>query len=149
YPDRPPLAVSVNLSVRQFQHPSLVEDVALVLRQTGLEPSRLVLEITEGIMMEAAEVSSAALQKLKDLGVRLAIDDFGTGYSSLSYLKRFPVDTLKIDRSFVDGLGRDPGDAAIVHAVIGLAHTLGLQVTAEGIETAEQLVRLQLAGCDL
>jgi diguanylate cyclase (GGDEF)-like protein/PAS domain S-box-containing protein len=149
YPDRPPLTVSVNLSVRQFQHPSLVEDVARVLRQTGLEPGRLVLEITEGIVMEAAEASSAALQRLKDLGVRLAIDDFGTGYSSLSYLKRFPVDMLKIDRSFVDGLGRDPGDAAIIHAVTGLAHTLGLKVTAEGIETADQLVRLRLAGCDL
>jgi diguanylate cyclase (GGDEF)-like protein/PAS domain S-box-containing protein len=149
YPERPPLTVSVNLSVRQFQHPSLVDDVARVLRQTGLEPGRLVLEITEGIVMEAAEASSAALLRLKELGVKLAIDDFGTGYSSLSYLKRFPVDMLKIDRSFIDGLGRDPGDAAIVHAVTGLAHTLGLQVTAEGIETAEQLVHLQMAGCDL
>ncbi len=99
-------------------------------------------------MMEAAEAASAILGDLKALGVRLAIDDFGTGYSSLGYLKRFPIDQLKIDRSFVAGLGRDPEDTAIVHAVVRLAHTLGLEVTAEGIETAAQLEALRATGCE-
>jgi EAL domain-containing protein (putative c-di-GMP-specific phosphodiesterase class I) len=101
------------------------------------------------MMMEAAEATSAILRALKELGVKLAIDDFGTGYSSLGYLKRFPVDLLKIDRTFVAGLGRDPEDTAIVHAVVRLAHTLGLQVTAEGIETAAQAEDLRATGCEL
>jgi diguanylate cyclase (GGDEF)-like protein len=149
YPDRPPLTVSVNLSVRQFQHPALVDEVAEALRETGLPPGCLSLEITESMMMEAAEATNAILRDLKAIGVRLAIDDFGTGYSSLGYLKRFPVDTLKIDRTFVAGLGRDPEDSAIVHAVIRLAHTLGLAVTAEGVETAAQRDELRATGCEL
>ncbi|HZQ98024.1 MAG TPA: EAL domain-containing protein [Chloroflexota bacterium] len=146
--DQPAIGVSVNLSLRQFQHPSLVDEVAAALHASGLEPRRLTLEITEGMMMEAAEAASAILGDLKALGVRLAIDDFGTGYSSLGYLKRFPIDQLKIDRSFVAGLGRDPEDTAIVHAVVRLAHTLGLEVTAEGIETAAQLEALRATGCE-
>ncbi|HEY3080240.1 MAG TPA: EAL domain-containing protein [Chloroflexota bacterium] len=149
YPDAPAIAVAVNLSVRQFQHPALVDEVATVLRETGLDPRCLSLEITESMMMEAAEATNAILRGLKQLGVKLAIDDFGTGYSSLGYLKRFPVDVLKIDRTFVAGLGRDPEDTAIVHAVIRLAHTLGLEVTAEGIETAEQAENLRATGCEL
>jgi EAL domain-containing protein (putative c-di-GMP-specific phosphodiesterase class I) len=100
-------------------------------------------------VMEDAESSVTTLRKLKDLGSRLAVDDFGTGYSSLAYLKRFPLDMLKVDRSFVDGLGKEPGNTAIVRAVIGLAHALDLEVVAEGIETAEQLSRLQALGCEL
>jgi diguanylate cyclase (GGDEF)-like protein len=149
YPNRPPLTVSVNLSVRQFQHPALVDEVAEALRETALPPGCLSLEITESMMMEAAEATSVILRDLKALGVRLAIDDFGTGYSSLGYLKRFPVDTLKIDRTFVAGLGQDPEDTAIVHAVIRLAHTLGLAVTAEGVETAAQRDDLRATGCEL
>jgi diguanylate cyclase (GGDEF)-like protein/PAS domain S-box-containing protein len=149
YPDAPAITVAVNLSVRQFQHPALVEEVAGVLRETGLDPRCLSLEITESMMMETAEATNAILRDLKALGVKLAIDDFGTGYSSLGYLKRFPVDTLKIDRTFVAGLGQDPEDTAIVHAVIRLAHTLGLEVTAEGIETAAQADNLRATGCEL
>jgi predicted signal transduction protein with EAL and GGDEF domain len=149
YPSDPPLVMSVNLSARQFQHPTLVEDIAQVLQQTGLQRRVLKLEITESVVMQKAESTVTTLRKLKDLGIQLAIDDFGTGYSSLSYLKRFPVDTLKIDRAFVDGLGQDPHDTAIVEAVIALAKALNLSVTAEGIETAEQRSRLRLMGCDL
>ncbi len=107
------------------------------------------LELTESAVMSDAEANIATLRDLKALGVRLAIDDFGTGYSSLSYLKRFPVDALKIDQSFVVGLGDDAGDAAIVGAVITLAHTLGLRVTAEGVERAAQLACLRGLGCEL
>ncbi len=149
YPGPPGLLMSVNLSVRQFQHPELVEEIEQILRETGLAAGSLKLEITESVVMEDADANIVTLRKLDALGVRLEIDDFGTGYSSLGYLKRFPVDVLKIDRSFVAGLGRDPEDTAIVRAVISLAHTLGLAVTAEGIETAEQLVHLREMGCEL
>jgi EAL domain-containing protein (putative c-di-GMP-specific phosphodiesterase class I) len=145
---QPPLVMSVNLSARQFQHPTLIEDIARVLRETGLEPKTLKLEITESVVMQRAESTVATLQELKRLGVQLAIDDFGTGYSSLSYLKRFPVDTLKIDRSFVAGIEDDSQDTAIVNAVLALATALNLTVTAEGIETLEQLRRLHALGCD-
>jgi diguanylate cyclase (GGDEF)-like protein len=148
YPSTPPLIMSVNLSARQFQHPRLVEDIADILSETGLQRRVLKLEITESVVMQKAESTVATLRELKDLGIDLAIDDFGTGYSSLSYLKQFPVDTLKIDRAFVDGLGHDPHDTAIVEAVIALAKALNLTVTGEGIETAEQRSRLRLLGCD-
>jgi EAL domain-containing protein (putative c-di-GMP-specific phosphodiesterase class I) len=141
--------VSVNLSARQFQHPDLVEDVARVLHETGLDPHRLQLEITESVVMEEAASTVTTLHQLKRLGVRIAIDDFGTGYSSLSYLKRFPVDLLKIDKSFVDGLGRDPESSTIVRAVIGLAHALSLPAVAEGVERPEQLGQLRALGCEL
>jgi diguanylate cyclase (GGDEF)-like protein len=143
-----PPVVSVNLSARQFQRPDLVEVIAFMLRETGLDPALLKLEITESAVMADAETAVATLRRLKELGVGLAIDDFGTGYSSLNYLRRFPVDALKIDKAFVAGLGRDTGDEAIVEAVIGLAHTLGRQVVAEGIETAEQLGLLRAMGCE-
>ena len=143
-----PFVVSVNLSARQLAQPGLAERLAEVLERSGLDPGNLCLEITESVMMEDAEAVISVVERVRALGVRLSIDDFGTGYSSLGYLKRFPVDAVKIDRSFVDGLGVDPGDAAIVTAVIGLAHALGLQVVAEGVETEHQLTELVALGCD-
>jgi diguanylate cyclase (GGDEF)-like protein/PAS domain S-box-containing protein len=149
YPTDPPLGMSVNLSAAQFKHPELGAGVAEVLRQSGLDPRDLILEITESMVVEDAGAALATLQELKSLGVRVAVDDFGTGYSSLSYLKLFPVDFLKIDRSFVAGLGRDPEDEGLVRASIELAHALGLQAVAEGVENEEQLERLRVLGCDL
>jgi len=143
-----PLAISVNISARQLQQPGLVEEIAAVLRDTRLDPSTLRLEITETVVMHDAPATLAKLEALKAIGVQLAIDDFGTGYSSLGYLKRFPVDTLKIDRSFVKGIGGNVEDSAIVRAVITVAKSLNLSVTAEGIETAEQLEHLRALGCD-
>jgi diguanylate cyclase (GGDEF)-like protein/PAS domain S-box-containing protein len=148
YPADQPLAVNVNLSARQFYDPDLVEQVAGVLEETALDASSLVLEITEGTTMQEAVSTTATLAALRGLGVRLAIDDFGTGYSSLSYLKRFPVDVIKIDRSIVEGLGQDRADSAIVSATITLAHALGLEVVAEGVETGEEAVELQTLGCN-
>src|SRR5688572_4129788 len=148
FPSAPDLVMSVNLSPRQFQHPTLMEDISRVLRDTGLAPERLELEITEGAVMEDPDAARETLQKLRDLGISLAIDDFGTGYSSLGYLKRFPVSVLKIDQSFVRGLGQDEQDSAIVRGVIALAQSLNLSVTAEGIETFEQLAQLRELGCN-
>jgi diguanylate cyclase (GGDEF)-like protein len=142
------LAISVNLSARQLQQAGLVEEIAAVLRDTRLDPGALRLEITETVVMHDAPTTLAKLEALKALGIQLAIDDFGTGYSSLGYLKRFPVDTLKIDRSFVKGIGGNVEDSAIVRAVITVAKSLNLSVTAEGIETAEQLEHLRALGCD-
>jgi diguanylate cyclase (GGDEF)-like protein/PAS domain S-box-containing protein len=149
YPFFSRLTMSVNLSARQFQQSDLVVEIGSILRQTGLPPETLKLEITETVIMEDAEVTITKLSQLKDLGVQLAIDDFGTGYSSLSYLKRFPVDTLKIDRAFVGGLHHNPEDTAIVQAVTSLAHTLGLDVIAEGVETAETWAHLAAIGCEV
>jgi diguanylate cyclase (GGDEF)-like protein/PAS domain S-box-containing protein len=146
--DLPPLVLAVNLSGRQLGHPRLVDDVAAVLNETAIDPSNVDLEITESVLMDDVEMSEETLGRLKRLGVKLVVDDFGTGYSSLSYLRRFPVDVLKVDRSFVDGLGSDSGDSAIVNAVVTLAHTLGLHAVAEGVETAEQLSELRRLGCD-
>jgi diguanylate cyclase (GGDEF)-like protein/PAS domain S-box-containing protein len=148
YPAVPPLGISVNLSARQFENPRLIQDIENTLRQTGLDPHSLKLEITESVAMQDPDATATTLRRLKTLGVRLAIDDFGTGYSSLSYLKRFPVDTLKIDRSFVDGLGHDGQDTAIVQSVIALARALKLTTTGEGIETAGQQAHLRALGCD-
>ncbi len=147
-PSAADLIMSVNLSARQFRHPELVASVARILHDTGLEPGALKLEITESIVMQHMNSAIATMHQLKALGGRLAIDDFGTGYSSLSYLQRFPVDTLKIDGSFVHGFNRDQRDMAIVRSVIALARGLDLTVTAEGIETVEQLHELQALGCD-
>jgi diguanylate cyclase (GGDEF)-like protein/PAS domain S-box-containing protein len=141
--------MSVNLSARQFADPNLPDLVAGALRRFDTPPSSLSLEITESTLMEHAEGTLVALHALKALGVRLAIDDFGTGYSSLTYLKRFPIDVIKVDKSFVDGLGRDAGDEAIVATVVELAHTLGMQAVAEGVETDVQLRWLRQLHCDV
>ena len=143
-----PLRISVNLSARQFQHAGLVDDVAQALHDTGLEPHRLQLEITESVVMHSASMALATLQKLKRLGVQLAIDDFGTGYSSLSYLQHLPVDTLKIDRTFVECLEHDGAAAAIAQAIITLAQTLDLHTVAEGVETSAQQRALHALGCE-
>jgi diguanylate cyclase (GGDEF)-like protein len=144
-----PLVMSVNLSARQFQQPTLLADIERAVRQSGLDPRTLKLEITESVVMQDVESTLTTLRALKALGIQLAIDDFGTGYSSLTYLKRFPLDTLKIDRSFVDGLGQDVQDTAIVRSVVALAKTLNLSVTGEGVETVEQRMHLKQLGCDL
>jgi len=143
------LPVSVNLSPRQFNDPKLVQTVSAALRETGLPARLLQLEITESTAMQYTDVTLATLNRLKALGVSIAIDDFGTGYSSLSYLKRFPVDLLKIDRSFTGELPADPDQCAIVSAIIALAHALELQVIAEGVESEEQRAFLESCGCDL
>lgn len=143
-----PLTVSVNLSARQFQSPDLLADVRSALKTSGLDPALLKLEITESAMMVEPE-DPKVLLRLKALGVQIAIDDFGTGYASLDYLRRFPLDEIKIDRTFVAGLGRDGGAATIVRAVVGLAHALGLAVVAEGVETGAQVMRLRELGCEL
>jgi EAL domain-containing protein (putative c-di-GMP-specific phosphodiesterase class I) len=145
----PPLTVSVNLSATQLAHPSLVEDVAQILKRCNLEPSRLILEVTESAMMGDLDASVAVLRRLKDLGVRIAVDDFGKDHSSLSYLKHLPLDMLKIDRSFVAGLGTETKDEGIVRAVIDLARTLELEIVAEGVESGEQLAHLREVGCNL
>ncbi|MGH9279351.1 MAG: EAL domain-containing protein, partial [Acidimicrobiales bacterium] len=149
HPERGPFGMSVNVSTRQLQHNGLVTEVREALEDSGFDPRLLTLEITESATVEDTEATIVKLNELKALGVRLAIDDFGTGYSSLSYLRRFPVDQLKIDRSFIAGLGQDEHDTAIVTSVISLAHALGLEAVAEGVETIEQLELLTLLGCDL
>ncbi len=138
--------MSVNLSARQVAQTDLVERVRAVIERSGPMASRLCLEITESVLMEESSVD--AMHALRELGVRFSIDDFGTGYSSLGYLKRFPVDSVKVDRSFVDGLGTDGEDSAIVAAVVSLGHALGLSVVAEGVETSGQLQHLLALGCD-
>ncbi len=145
----PAVTVSVNLSARQLQQPDLVEQVVECLRDTGLGADRLKLEITESMMMLNAEAAVGKLQRLKDLGVRLAVDDFGTGYSTMSYLSTLPLDTLKIDQSFVGKLGGQEEDSAIVCAIVTLAKTLNLRITSEGIETREQMLQLRALGSDL
>ncbi len=147
-PDRPAASVAVNLSATQFTDPGLPALVADVLAASGLPAELLCLEITETVLMEDADVTLQALRQLKALGVELHLDDFGTGYSSLAYLERFPVDTLKIDRRFVSGLGTSRDDEHIVTAVIQLAHTLDKRVIAEGIETPGQAAALRSLGCD-
>ena len=147
-PDVPPLTLSVNLSARQLQQADLVERVVEILRETGMDPGRLKLEITESMMMHDAEATLQMLHRLKALGAHLAVDDFGTGYSSMSYLSTLPIDALKIDRSFVSRMDAEEGDAAIVRAIVTLAKTLNLRITSEGIETRAQLAQLQALGCD-
>lgn len=144
-----PWRVAVNLSGMQFRQPGLTDTVREILHQTGLAPEYLELELTEGIILRNDDEVIRTLKELKDLGVHLSIDDFGTGYSSLSYLKRFPLDTLKIDRSFVRDITTDADDAAITSAIIAMAHSLKVQVIAEGVETCEQLAFLHGKGCDL
>lgn len=144
----PPLVMAVNLSVRQFQSENLVELVQRILEETRLPAVCLELELTESMFMEHAERSIETLNRLKALGIQLAIDDFGTGYSSLTYLKRFPIDKLKIDQSFVRGLAHDPNDREIAATIIAMARGLKLGVLAEGIESEQQLDFLRQQGCD-
>ncbi len=141
------VTLSVNLAARQFQRADLPERVDAILKQTGLDPERLELEITESCAMQNVDNSVRVLNELKRMGVRIALDDFGTGYSSLNYLRRFPIDTLKLDKSFVHDVTDEAGDAAIASAVISMAQSLGLTVIAEGIETEEQLAFLRALGC--
>jgi diguanylate cyclase (GGDEF)-like protein/PAS domain S-box-containing protein len=143
----PPQQVAVNLSPRQFRQPRLADTIGRILAETGMEPAYLALEITEGSLMQMTAHTFSTLEALHGLGVGLSIDDFGVGYSSLNYLKRFPVDQLKIDQSFVRDIATDPDDAAIVSAIIGLAHNLKMSVVAEGVETEEQLAYVSACGC--
>ena len=144
----PDLVMAVNLSAAQFRRSGIEDTVAQALQRSGLVPALLELELTESILLQDVEQVLATVQRLKQLGVQLAIDDFGTGYSSLSYLKRFDIDKLKIDQSFIRDLASDPDDAAIVRAIIQMAHSLGLRAIAEGVETAQPLQQLRGFGCD-
>jgi diguanylate cyclase (GGDEF)-like protein/PAS domain S-box-containing protein len=142
-----PLMVAVNVSPRQFE-PGLAETFGNIIDDAGIDAATVCLEVTESMVMQDAELAITTLRELKSLGLHISVDDFGTGFSSLAYLKRFPLDELKIDKSFVDGLGRDPEATAIVAAVMGMAHALDLRVVAEGVETADQVARLRTLGCD-
>jgi diguanylate cyclase (GGDEF)-like protein len=144
----PTLSVAVNVSPLQIRDLWLVDMVANVIKETGIEPSRVVLEVTEGVLIDNLQEAQARLEALRRLGVRLALDDFGTGYSSLNYLQKFPFDRLKIDRSFVASLGVSGNTGAIIQSIVTLGHALGMQVLAEGVERDEQRVLLRLAGCD-
>jgi diguanylate cyclase (GGDEF)-like protein len=144
----PPIHVAVNVSSPHFRHSGLLPTVARILRETGLPPHCVEVEVTESMLMDDMETTLATLHKLKDMGLRLAIDDFGTGYSSLSYLKRFPLDALKVDRSFVKDTPAATDDAAITSAIIAMAHSLKLEVVAEGVETTAQLEFLKARGCE-
>ncbi len=143
------LRLSVNLSGRHFQEPSIIEDVHDALRISGLEPWALTLEITESVLMQRSDTTLEKLRALKSLGVMLAIDDFGTGYSSLGYLQRFPIDILKIDRTFVDAVGLEDSDPVLVRAILALGRTLRIETIAEGIERSEQRDGLRTLGCQL
>jgi EAL domain-containing protein (putative c-di-GMP-specific phosphodiesterase class I) len=138
----------VNISMRNLRDPLFVEGVARQIAQHALAPERLCLEITESVAMADPDHTLVVLRRLREIGVRIAIDDFGTGYSSLTYLRRLPVDSLKIDRSFVAGLDRDATNESIVKATIELGHSLGLSVVAEGVEEPAHLERLRELGCD-
>ncbi len=144
----PPLTVNVNLSGKQFSQPNLIENIKQVLQETGLDASSLKLEITESVLVENATPAVAILKQLKALGIKLAIDDFGTGYSSLSYLHQMPIDTLKIDRSFVNNVDCDPEKIEMIRTIVSLAWNLGMNVVAEGVETKKQMYQLQALRCD-
>jgi EAL domain-containing protein (putative c-di-GMP-specific phosphodiesterase class I) len=149
FPNSPGFSVNVNVTDKQFSDPELASFIGEILRETGLNPALLDLEITENIAMANAERSEIVLRELKGLGVRLSIDDFGTGYSSLCRLRQFPVDTLKIDRTFVSKMERNRETQEIVRIIVTLAHNLGLSVVAEGIEEQVQLEMLKNLGCEL
>jgi predicted signal transduction protein with EAL and GGDEF domain len=142
------LSVAVNLSPLQFANPGLAMMVERILLETGLDPHRLELEITEGLLMRNTEATIATLHRLKEIGVRIAMDDFGTGYSSLSYLQSFPFDRIKVDRSFVRQLGSNTTSSTVVRAVVDIASSRGMSTTAEGVETEEQRLALEALGCD-
>lgn len=144
-----PITVAVNLSAKQFQHPNIAELVKNILAESGMDPKYLELEITETAVMEDVDAAITKLNDIQKMGVRISIDDFGTGYTSISYLKKFPINTLKIDQSFIKDIPGDANNTAITSAVIALAHTLGMKVVAEGVETAEQLQYLADNACDI
>jgi EAL domain-containing protein (putative c-di-GMP-specific phosphodiesterase class I) len=144
----PTLTVAVNLSARQFHQENLVDVIRQILNETAMPAHNLELEITESALMYDVESAIAKMEQLIALGARISLDDFGTGYSSLSYLKRFPIHTLKIDKSFITQLTTDAGSEVIVNTVIAMAHGLGLNVIAEGVETEAQLAILRARGCD-
>ena len=148
YPADPPLAINVNLSRRQLLQPDLIEQIRIILESSELPAESLQLEITESTILENPEAAVELLRHLKSLDIGLCVDDFGTGYSSLSSLQQFPVNVLKIDRSFIRGMGPEGEKDEIVRAVVGLAHSLRMQVVAEGVETEGQLARLQAMRCD-
>ena len=148
YPHKYPLQISVNLSGKQLREPSLLEKIDSILQKTGLSPESLKLEITESSLIENMEVATQTLLEIKSRGIKLSMDDFGTGYSSLSYLHRFPVDILKIDRSFVRDIRTNKGNYAIVKAIVTLAHVLDMEVIAEGLEDSFQLEQLKLLNCE-
>jgi EAL domain-containing protein (putative c-di-GMP-specific phosphodiesterase class I) len=147
FPAAPPMSMSVNISSKEFAHPNLAKGIAEALKQTGLDPGYLQLEITETIAMGDPEKAALVFSELKSLGVRLSLDDFGTGYSSLSRLQRFPVDSLKIDRAFISQMDIDSESHKIVQVIITLAQTLGLVTVAEGTETEEQVNQLKILDC--
>ncbi|TMG51362.1 MAG: EAL domain-containing protein [Chloroflexi bacterium] len=147
YPGTPAMQISVNISGRQLQNPELITEVLEAIDAAGLDPQSLILELTESVLMADTEPVAHTLQELRSRGIRLALDDFGTGYSSLGHLRDFPVDILKMDRSFVGGIGSGLADGAILRAIIGLANTLGLMTIGEGIERQEQLAALNAMGC--
>ena len=142
------LRIAINVSPRQFKNGDLVEKIADALERSGLDASKLEVELTEGTLIEDTEQAMRTIERLKEMGVRISIDDFGTGYSSLSYLKRLPIDTLKIDRSFVADITEDRGDAAISEAIVSLGRSLHLEVVAEGVETRAQYAYVEALGCD-
>jgi EAL domain-containing protein (putative c-di-GMP-specific phosphodiesterase class I) len=142
------LVMNVNISARQLEKKDLVEQIAQVLNETELNPNCLKLEITESVIMSNAEEAIDTVRRLRQMGVRVSIDDFGTGYSSLSYLHRFPIDTLKVDRSFVNRIGNEDEHAEIIQTIIKLASNLGMDVVAEGVENAEQLNFLRQINCN-
>jgi EAL domain-containing protein (putative c-di-GMP-specific phosphodiesterase class I) len=148
FPREAPLCVSVNLSAKHFSVPNLAEHVGDVLAQSGLDAGCLKLEITESVLMSDADSVTGTLRRLKDLGVELQLDDFGTGYSSLSYLHRFPVDTLKVDRSFVSRIGPGGANSEIARAIVTMAHSLNMSVVAEGVETEAQAAELRALACE-
>ena len=148
YPEHPPMKISVNLSGKQLREPSLIEQIDRILSKTELAATSLKLEITESILMENIEVITQTLLALRERKIQLSIDDFGTGYSSLSYLHRFPVDTLKIDRSFINEIKSGKENSAIVKTIVTLAHMLNMDVIAEGIETTSQLDQLKMLKCE-
>jgi EAL domain-containing protein (putative c-di-GMP-specific phosphodiesterase class I) len=148
FPVDPPLFISVNLSSKQFSQMTLISTFATILQETGVKPQSIKLEVSEATISENIVTAMDMLRQLRALGVQLAIDDFGTGYSSLSYLHRFPIDTLKIDRSFVTRMSENNENTEIVRTIIVLAQNLGMDVVAEGVETNEQLFLLQKLGCE-
>jgi len=144
----PPISVAVNLSARQFRQEDLADRVGSIVRASGLPPQRLELEITESMVMRDPDAAADAMKRLRAMGIRLAMDDFGTGYSSLGVLKRFPIQSLKVDRSFVRDLPHNGDDVAITRAVIAMAHSLRMDVVAEGVEHQGQFDALRREGCD-